>query len=347
MIAVHSYRIGIVGAGSLAGKELADAVAESALAACDVVLLDDEDAGQLAATGDEATFIQKLDADSFTGIDFVFFADDAATTLKYWRTARAAGASLIDMTYALEDEPGVVVRAPWVSGPAGAHAMELDLTTPAVVPAHPVAVALALMATRLRAMFGLQGMAATVFEPASEHGRAAMDELHQQTVSLLSFQSLPREQYDAQAAFNLLPALGEAAKVDLPATRARIAEHFAALAGDAMPKLALQLIQAPVFHGYVCSLLVELEQDATVEQLELAAYGEHVDVVGGESDPPSNISAAGQSEVLLRVSAAGSSNEPGKRFWIWFALDNLKLAAMNAIGGAQELRRLRPLGKVQ
>ena len=40
-----------------------------------------------------------------------------------------------------------------------------------------------------------------------------MDELHQQTISLLSFQSIPKETYDAQVAFNLLPVLGEAAKV--------------------------------------------------------------------------------------------------------------------------------------
>ena len=52
-----------------------------------------------------------------------------------------------------------------------------------------------------------------MMEPASEYGRAAMDELHQQTVNLLSFQTLPREQYDTQVAFNLLPELGEGAKV--------------------------------------------------------------------------------------------------------------------------------------
>ena len=51
--------------------------------------------------------------------------------------------------------------------------------------------------------------AATVLEPASQFGRAALDELHQQTVTLLSFQSMPRELYDAQAAYNLLSGLGE------------------------------------------------------------------------------------------------------------------------------------------
>ena len=43
MIAGNPNRIGVVGASSLAGKELVDSLADSALAAADVVLLDDED----------------------------------------------------------------------------------------------------------------------------------------------------------------------------------------------------------------------------------------------------------------------------------------------------------------
>ena len=38
-------------------------------------------------------------------------------------------------------------------------------------------------------------------------------------------------------------------------------------------------------------------QSATVEQVEAALAGEHVDVVSDESDPPSNLSAAGQEEL--------------------------------------------------
>ncbi len=68
-----------------------------------------------------------------------------------------------------------------------------------------------------------------------------MDELHQQTVNLLSFQTLPQEQYDAQVAFNLLPQLGEAAKVQLGATEDRIRRHYADLADGQLPELALQM----------------------------------------------------------------------------------------------------------
>ena len=352
VIAGRPYRIGIVGASSLAGKELTEALAESALAASDFVLLDDEDAGQITAAGDEVTFIQKIDSGSFAGMDFVFFAGDPETTKKYWKTARRAGASIVDMTYALEAEAGVVVRGPWAGvsvaeGRTQARALEPDLTTPAVVSAHPAALLLLLIANRLHAKCTVHAISATVFEPASEHGRPAMDELHQQTVSLLSFQSLPREQYDAQVAFNLLPSLGEAAGIKLEATRNRIVDQFAVLATGGVPQVAVQLIQAPVFHGYAASVLVELEGTATLEAMELAALGEHVDIVGPESDPPSNLSAAGQADVLVRISAATVGDGPSSRFWVWLAADNLKVAALNAIACANELGRLRPQGKVQ
>ena len=180
MIAGKPYRIAIVGASSLAGKELSDALTESPLAASDVLLLDAEDAaGQITTAGDEVSFIQKLDADSFAGIDFVFFAGDPDTAAKYWKTARSAGASIVDMTYALETESGVVVRGPWVNPALGVtpvgekviRAPQPDLTTPAVVAGHPAALMLSLVAKRVNGKYPVKAISATVFEPASEHGQ--------------------------------------------------------------------------------------------------------------------------------------------------------------------------------
>jgi aspartate-semialdehyde dehydrogenase len=346
-----TYRIGIVGASSLAGKELSEDLGESLLGASDFVLLDEEEAaGQVTAAGDEAAFIQRLEASSFDRMDFVFFAGGAEVTKKYWQAARRAGASIVDLTYALEDEKDVLVRAPWATeileNKSRQGGPEPDLKTPAVVAAHPVAVILALVAGRLQARLALTSVAATVMEPASEYGRAAMDELHQQTVTLLSFQTLPREQYDAQVAFNLLPSLGDAAKVKLRATEDRIRKHYAGLADSLLPPLALQIVQTPVFHGYIVSMLVELAA-STQEEVEEALGGEHINVVGEASDPPSNLSAAGQEDIMVRVSKDSGEGGQGRRFWLWLAADNLKLAALNAIACGTELRRLRPFGKVQ
>jgi aspartate-semialdehyde dehydrogenase len=354
----REYRVGIVGASSLAGKELSEELASSSLAASDFVLLDVEDAaGQVTAAADEVSFIQRLEASSFERMDFVFFAGEAAVTKKHWQDARRAGASIVDLTYALDGEKDVLVRAPWVTEVVNGVVGEVvgektpqklpDLNTPAVVTAHPVAVMLALVAARLRAKLALTGVAATVMEPASEYGRAAMDELHQQTVNLLSFQTLPREQYDAQVSFNLLPELGEAAKIELRTTEQRIRRHYAELGDGLLPAPALQMVQAPVFHGYVLSMFVEFGEAATVGEVEAALAGDHIDIVSGVSDPPSNLSAAGQEDIMVRVRKDSGDGERGTRFWIWLAADNLKLAALNAIACAAELRRLRPLGKVQ
>jgi aspartate-semialdehyde dehydrogenase len=346
----REYRIGIVGASSLAGKELSEELGSSSLAASDFVLLDEEDAaGQVTAAADEVAFIQRLEASSFERMDFVFFAGGSAVTKRHWQQARRAGASIVDLTYALEEQKDVLVLAPWVAEvAAGKRPHNLpDLNTPAVVVAHPVAVMLALIAERLQAKLALTSVAATVMEPASEYGREAMDELHQQTVNLLSFQTLPREHYDAQVSFNLLPELGEEAKVKLGVTEQCIRRHYAGLSDGRLPRLALQMVQAPVFHGYVLSMLVELGKTATVGEVEAALVGDHIDLVSAASDPPSNLSAAGQEDIMVRVRKDSGDGEEGTRFWIWLAADNLKLMALNAIACATELGRLRPLGKVQ
>lgn len=338
-------RIGVVGASSLAGKELAEELGESQLAAADLVLLDEEDAaGQMTAAADEVAFIQRLDASSFERLDLVFFTGTPAMTHKHWKEARRAGASIIDMTAVLEQEKEVLVRAPWVAEALGksSESREPDLKTPAVVPAHPAALMIALAAARIQAKATVRSIVSMVMEPASEHGRAAMDELHQQTVNLLSFQSLPREQYDAQVSFNLLPALGEAAHVKLADAEQKIRRHFRIIAGGALPEPALQMVQVPVFHGYTVAVLIETEKDSVVEEIESALVSEYFDVLSEDSEPPSNISATGQEQMMTRVRADGP-----RRFWVWMSADNLKLAALNAIACAAELKRLRPQGKIQ
>jgi aspartate-semialdehyde dehydrogenase len=340
-----TYRIAIVGASSLLGKELSDALSDSPLGASSFTLLDEEQlAGNVAAAGDEISFIQKIDATSFEGKDLVFFASEAAVTLKHWRSALKAEASIVDLTGAVERQPGVLVRAPWVARGGGKAP---DIATPAVVTAHPVAVLLALLAARLGEKFPLRSLMATVLLPASEFGRAAMDELHQQTVSLLSFQSLPREQYDAQVAFNLVRSWGESAKVPLKVEEieARIQANYASIAAAGSPEVMLQVVHAPVFHGYGASLLVELETAATQQEVTSMLVGKHVEVMAG-AEAPNNVDAAGQDDLVVSVQAVKPEGA-GRQFKLWVATDNLRLAAANAVACGMELLQLRPSGEVQ
>src|ERR1700685_3689988 len=110
-----NYHIAIVGAASIRGKQLNEALTESSFASAEFALMDDQKAlGQLEAVGDEMTFIQPITAGSFEGIDFTFFAGTAELTRRHWQAAQRAGSSIVDLSAALEGEAGVLVGGPWV-----------------------------------------------------------------------------------------------------------------------------------------------------------------------------------------------------------------------------------------
>lgn len=340
------YKIAIAGASSLVGRELKEILSDSPLAAANFVLLDEEDAqGQIDQVGDEVTFIQAIAADAFDHADFTFFCGADDLTRRHWRTALRAGSTVLDLSGALDQETGVLVRAPWV----GTEAAAVDLFTPAIVPAHPAALALALLMERMQQASPVRFAAATVLLPASELGRAGMDELHQQTVSLLSFQTLPRAIYDAQAAYNLLGGLGESAKFSLSTIEARVRRHYEALTGGRGPELAIHVVHAPVFHGHAFVVAVELERPVEISAIEEALSGEHVDLILEETDSPSNLAATGQNDVLVRIRPEPGRRNPAQisKLWLWAASDNLRIHAQNAVACAMDLRRLRPQGTVQ
>jgi aspartate-semialdehyde dehydrogenase len=338
------YRLAIVGAGSLKGKEVAEVLGDRNFPSLDIKLLDDDETlGQLETLGDEVTFIQNVRTEQFENIDFTFFASDEECTRKNWKTARTAGSALVDLSYALEDEPDAVVRSPWVERQLG-RTIRPELQPGPSVVAHPAAVVLALLLLRVQKVGNVRGVVATVFEPVSEHGQKGMDELHEQTVNLLSFQPLPKNIFDTQVAFNMVARYGERSVSSLATVERRILKHYQHIAGKGAPLPSLLLVQAPIFHGHAFAVHVELEQGVDIAGVLQALAGEHVSVNQGAEDSPSNVNAAGQGDIL--VSAVPDAND-GNSFWLWAASDNLRIAAATAVESAETMAATRPRGKIQ
>lgn len=335
-MAGKSVRAVIVGGTSALAKELAEQLTESTAAMWDISLLDAGADGQVTAAGDEALVVMPVDAAGFAGAEVVFFAGNAEVTRKHWRDALTAGASVVDLTGVLEQEDGVLLMAPGVSEGRP------DLKTVAVV---PVDAGVQMLATVLKkvASLGAVKAAATVMQPASVMGDAGMDELHQQTVGLLSFQSLNKDVYDAQVAFTLRDRFGAEAKESLTVRAATLRRQMDAVLGEGIA-WSVELLQAPVFHGTTASVWLEVasaDAAAVVKALE----GEGVRVIAdGDEDEVSNQAATGQDDVLVRVRDS-QGKLPG--VWLWMAADNLRLAARSAVACAGELLALRPGATLQ
>jgi len=338
------YRTAIVGAASLKGKEVAELLNERNFPAADVRLLDDDESlGQLEAMGDEISFIQRVRAEQFEHVDFTFFASDQESTRRSWKDARDAGSAIIDLSAVLEDQPGATVRSLWVERERGQVAPP-ELQPGPCVTAHPLAVTLALLLLRAKKAGSLTKVAATVFEPASEHGQRGMDELHQQTVNLLSFQPLPKDVFDAQVAFNLIARYGQKSQPTLDSVEERILRHYQKIAGQDVPQPSLLLLQAPIFHGHALAIFVEMENAANLEVLAGALSGDHVSISSAQEAPPSNVSSAGQGNIQLFLKP--DVVQPNG-VWIWAAADNLRISALTAVECAESMMATRPTGKIQ
>jgi aspartate-semialdehyde dehydrogenase len=209
-----------------------------------------------------------------------------------------------------------------------------------LVIAHPAATAIAMMLNRLSRYRRLRSAVINILEPASELGKSGISELHNQTTNLLAFKSLPKDVFDAQLSFNLLPQYGEDAPVQLAVAEQRIERDLATLLSrepnrTAIPMPSIRLVQAPVFHGYSLSVWVEFETDINAEELGEALATAQIEVRSAEQEAPTNVGAAAQSGLAagdIRV----DRNNP-RAGWIWIALDNLR---MTADAAAELLRSL-------
>ena len=323
----------LVGSDSLLGREIRDLVTTTA-PEIDLRLIaaDEEQPGVLTRLGDEPAIVEELVADSLMGAGALFLAGSTQSNRKALDLAEESTA-VIDLTYATEERSDARLRAPLVEP-------EPDAGGAVHVIAHPAAIALALFLRRLQSQDPIHRSVIQIFAPASEHGGAGVEELQQQTVSLLSFKNLPRTVFDTQLAFNLLARYGDEAPQSLEDSELRIERHLATLLalpgdGEGAPMPSLRLVQAPVFHGYSFSAWVEFDLNPGVETLESTLGFGSVEVRGSEFEPPTNVSQAGETGITVGGIVPDRNNP--EACWFWIVADNLRITADNAVAVAKQL----------
>ncbi|MGH9629329.1 MAG: Asd/ArgC dimerization domain-containing protein, partial [Bryobacteraceae bacterium] len=251
--------ISIVGGESLLGRDLRDQLADKRLSGRLQLIGSDEDvAGILSEQEGEAVVLAALDSDRLQRSDVVFLAGSTRSSVRAYDLLAQSGAKpgLVDVTHGLEEYPNARLRSPMVEP----HGFQPPEGTIHVI-AHPAASILASLLARLHRQHAIRHAVVQIFEPASERGQVGLTELQQQTTSLLTFKGLPKEIFDAQLSFNMLPRYGSDAPQHLEDVEQRIDRHLATLLNmdGQVPMPSVRLAQAPVFHGYSMSLWIEFE----------------------------------------------------------------------------------------
>jgi aspartate-semialdehyde dehydrogenase len=332
-------RVVLVGASSLRGKELKAVLEDRVFAPpsgpLDLVLLDTTvPAGTLTEAAGEPTFVKPMEAESFSGARFVFFAGSAEEARANWKLAQDAGATIIDLTGALRQPAGaldwipdldILLSPPAASGTQGQPVF--------ASPSAPVIIACTLAAALGK--FSPARIAIVFFPPVSERERAGVEELEKQATALLSFKPFPQQVFDAQVAFNLLAGYGDASKPSLGEIRSEISGGVAKYLGGRLKTPALQFVQAPVFFGYAFAGAVDFDREIPNSEIESALISAGVHLITENEAKPTNVAVAGEEKIQMARPELDPS-APGSK-WLWGVADNLRLPAANAVRIAEEL----------
>lgn len=325
----------LLGGDTLLGKEIRELVEETKLPVTLSLASSETDAIVLAPGEEDLLVMRPLDRDFLQEADVLLLAGGTEAHKQAMALIRAMPQkpAVVDVAGDFEDLPESVLRAPILQNdPIEAGNTSIHM------PAHPAAIALARLMSLLHVRSALRGGVVTVLEPASERGKAGVDELHQQTLTLFNFQQMPRTVFDAQVSFNLLPRFGAEAKANLEAVEQRIERHVASLLGPlGAPLPSLRVVQAPVFHGYCLNVWLEFESRPAVDEITAWLREAELDVRGADVEPGSNMAVAGQSG--LTVSAISEDRGNGRGVWLWLSLDNMRTRAETALQTAGLLSR--------
>ena len=265
--------------------------------------------GTLTETRGAAAMVTAMDEEALAGVDVAFFCGPAAANRPWIEALDPATRAIV-----LSPDAGVDLGRPLVAGVN----LETAGDSGALVSPHPGAVALA---HRLHPLAGLgvESAVATLVQPASMHGSDALDEVLDQTRSILRFQpAAPREVFGGQIAFNLLP---------IPASPAPLVAQLREILGDDAGELAVQVLQGGVFHGMGVSVRVRLDEDPGAEGLRDTLAAHPAIAAAPDADVLGPIDVAASDQLLLGP-VTPAPGEPGA-YWIWATMDNLTL------GGAQ------------
>jgi len=333
----ETVRIAIAGASSLRGKELKLLIEESDFPAGEIRLLDEElAAGILTEAGGEPAVIEKVDQDSFERVRFAFFAGSPAFSMRHVAEARREGATVIDLSGGTPEGSDAMLWIPALdsilpslkAGPVRGEPRSFF-----VAPSAPADASISLSAAL--APLGLERLVLTFFQPASERGRAAIDELESQVVKLLTFEPIPQVVYDAQVGFNMLSRYGEQSQEKLAAARAGIVGEVKAYLTGRSLMPAIALVQAPVFHSHAFTAYAEFKMVVALESITASMETAGLKVAAADDPPPTNVTVAGESRPVLGRPERDTEIETG--VWLWGAADNLRVPAANALAIAEKL----------
>jgi aspartate-semialdehyde dehydrogenase len=330
------YKIAVVGATGVVGGAMLATLAEREFPAAEVVALASERSlGREVSFGeDEVLKVRDLATFDFKGIDIVLSSPGASVSAVHAPRAARAGAVVIDNTSHFRMDPDVPLVVPEVNPEAIAGYSRRNIIANPNCSTIQMVVAL----KPLHDISPINRVVVSTYQSTSGSGRDAMDELFRQTRAIFVNDTVKREQFPKQIAFNVIPHID--VFMDDGATKEEwkmVVETKKIL--DPAIKVHATCVRVPVFIGHAEAINLEFDSPISEDEArEALAAAPGVVVVDRRADEGyvTPLESVGEDAVYVSRIRSDPTIENGLSLWV--VADNLrKGAALNAVQIAEHL----------
>ena len=329
------YRVGVLGATGLVGTTILELLADRGFPAAEVVpFASERSVGREIEWNGTTLECRSLSEDSIQGLDLVLSSAGGSVSAEWAPRFVEAGAVVVDNTsyFRMDDDVPLVVaevNPDALEGHGGIIANPNCSTMQMVVALKP-----------LLDEAGIERLVISTYQAVSGTGKAAIDELLEQTRAVLDDREAKSGIYPHQIAFSVLPQAGSFPGGDDHTDEERkLINETRKILDDPSIRVSATCVRVPVVTGHSEAVNVETRQPISPERArELLAAAPGVTVV---DDPaagayPLAIEAAGRDDVFVGRIRRDPGND--RAIDLWIVSDNLrKGAATNAVQVAELL----------
>jgi aspartate-semialdehyde dehydrogenase len=280
--------------------------------------------------------VENLDENSFRDVDLALFSAGTDVSLMYAPQAVESGALVIDNSSAWRMKENVPLVVPEVNAE--------DIREGEGIIANPncCAIPLTVVLGPLRAAAGLERVTVSTYQSASGAGKAVMDELQEQMVSIASGGVPEAVVYPQPLAGNVIPGGWKLEREGYNDEEIKLAQETRKILHQDDLRIAATCVRVPVPVAHAESVFVETGKMITAADVRTLLGSSPGIIV--EDDPaakiyPTPASVAGKDEVYVGRVRNDLSCSHGLALWI--VSDNLrKGAALNAVQIAERALKM-------
>jgi len=323
------YNVAVVGATGLVGGEMIKVLEERNFPVKKLTpLASSRSLGKTIEFKGEQIEVEELKEDSFGDIEIALFSAGGSISEKFAPHAAKAGAVVIDNTSFFRMDPKCPLVVPEINAQAAADRPKGIIANPNCSTAQMV-----LALKPIYEAAGIKRIVVSTYQSVSGTGKEAVEELRDQTISIMNGKPVKCEVYPHQIAFNVLPHIDSFTDNGYTKEEIKMVNETKKIFGDNNIAVTATTCRVPVFYGH--SECVNVETGKKISAAEVRTLLEKTENIKVVDDPQNNVyplatECVGKNDTFVGRIREDISLENGIEMFV--VSDNLrKGAAFNAV----------------